>query len=270
MNTKIVKEGIDEIIRNGRNSINKREASIKCLQCLDLTSLNSTDNEKTIINLIGKSSIEELDSINVAGICVYPTFLKTLSKNLHNKEVKKVVVSGGFPHGQLPLELKINEVKFSIDNNAEEIDIVMNRGLFLDGNFREVSRETSLMKQVCGDKILKVILEVGDLLNLDDIFKASMINLEAGADFIKTSTGKTEKGADIYSFSVMLEALKKYYENTGILKSIKAAGGISTAEQALDYCILFSHYFGEDNLNPKHFRIGGSRLRDNLVEYILK
>ena len=145
----------------------------------------------------------------------------------------------------------------------------MNRGLFLGGNLEEVSRETFLSKEICGDVVLKVILEIGELETYENIYKASLINLEAGADFIKTSTGKIDKGADVYSFAVMLMAIKDYYKRTGVLKSIKAAGGISTIEQALDYYILFSHYLGEDNLNSKHFRIGGSRLKNNLVEFIL-
>ncbi len=268
MNNPNYKNLVDKIILEGRKNIDRGEAVKTCLQCLDLTSLNSTDTENNIKDLIKKSKVKE--SLKVAGICVYPIFLKELNENLHDKDIKKVVVSGGFPHGQLPLELKKNEVKYSIDNNAEEIDIVMNRGLFLEGKYENVSHETSVLKQVCGDKILKVILEVGELGSLENIYKASMINLEAGADFIKTSTGKIEKGADIYSFSAMLKAIKDYYDRTGVLKSIKAAGGISTAEQALDYYILFSHYLGKDNLNKKYFRIGGSRLRDNLVEFIHK
>ena len=168
------------------------------------------------------------------------------------------------------VSIKLNEIKFAIDNNAQEVDIVMNRGLFLEGNFEEVSRETFLSKEICGDVVLKVILEIGELETYENIYKASLINLEAGADFIKTSTGKIEKGADVYSFAVMLMAIKDYYKKTGVLKSIKTAGGISTAEQALDYYILFSHYLGEENLNSKYFRIGGSRLKNNLVEFILK
>ncbi|MCK9320543.1 MAG: deoxyribose-phosphate aldolase [Bacteroidales bacterium] len=270
MSTILNKPIIDEILYKGRLSINRREAAINCLQCLDLTSLSSTDNEEKIKKLIEDSKIKELESVKVAGICVYPNFLGVLNESLLDKEIKKVVVGGYFPSGQNPIEIKLNEIKFAIDNNAQEVDIVMNRGLFLEGNFEEVSRETLLSKEICGDKVLKVILEIGELETYENIYKASLINLEAGADFIKTSTGKIEKGADVYSFAVMLMAIKDYYKKTGVLKSIKTAGGISAAEQVLDYYILFSHYLGEENLNSKYFRIGGSRLKNNLVEFILK
>lgn len=269
MSTLLNKTSVDEILLKGRLSINRREAVIKCLQCLDLTSLSSTDNEEKIMKLIEEAKIKEFEKVKVAGICVYPNFLRVLNDNLDDEEIKKVVVGGYFPTGQNPIEVKLNEIKYSVSNNAQEIDIVMNRGLFLGGNFEEVSRETFLSKEICGDVVLKVILEIGELETYENIYKASLINLEAGADFIKTSTGKIDKGADVYSFAVMLMAIKDYYKRTGVLKSIKAAGGISTIEQALDYYILFSHYLGEDNLNSKHFRIGGSRLKNNLVEFIL-
>lgn len=260
---------IDKIIFEEKSKVDKKEVAIKCLQCLDLTSLSSIDNEESIMKLIENSYIEELKGLKVAGLCVYPNFLSVLNDNLFDNEIKKVVVAGYFPSGQNTLELKLNEIKFAIDNGAEEVDIVINRGLFLDGKFDIVSQETSKAKEICGDKILKVILEVGELGTFENIYKASNISLEAGADFIKTSTGKIEKGADIYSFAIMLKSILDYKEKTGVLKSIKVAGGISTFEQALDYYILFYHFLGKENLNPKHFRIGGSRLKDNLVQFIL-
>ena len=269
MNQIIDKNTIDEILFQGKKNINKRKSAIKCLECLDLTSLNNTDNSKTIKSFIDNSKINELENVKVAGLCVYPNFLKVLNESLLDKDIKKVVVAGYFPTGQNPIELKLNEIKFAVENGAQEVDIVMNRGLFLEGKYNEVSQETFLAKEICKNNILKVILEVGELGSFENIYKASKIALESGADFIKTTTGKIEKGADVYSFAVMLTALKDYYNSTGILKSIKAAGGITTLDQALDYYILFSYFIGEENINPKHFRIGGSRLKDNLVEFIL-
>jgi len=269
MNQIIDKNAIDAILLENKERINKKTSAIKCLECLDLTSLNNTDNAQTIKSFIENSKINELEKVKVAGLCVYPNFLEVLNECLLDKDIKKVVVAGYFPTGQNPLELKLNEIKFAVEKGAQEVDIVMNRGLFLEGKYSEVSQETFLAKEICKNIILKVILEVGELGSFENIYKASRIALEAGADFIKTSTGKIEKGADVYSFAITLMALKYYYNRTGILKSIKAAGGISTTEQALDYYILFSHFIGEEYINPKHFRIGGSRLKDNLVEFIL-
>jgi deoxyribose-phosphate aldolase len=264
----IDKNIIDNILKEGKETINRKDAAINCLRCLDLTSLNSEDNANSIRKLIENSHIKELENIKVAGLCVYPNFLPLLNNTL-DKDIKKIVVAGYFPSGQNPIELKLNEIKFAVDNGAEEVDIVMNRGLFLEGKFDEVSQETFLAKQICKDITLKVILETGELNSLENVYKASLINLEAGADFIKTSTGKTSKGADIYSFAVMLKAIEDYENQTKILKSIKAAGGIVTAEQAIEYHILFSHFRGSQRLNSKYFRIGGSRLKDNLVSFIL-
>lgn len=269
MNQIIDKNTIDKILLENRERINKKTSAIKCLECLDLTSLNNTDNAQTIKSFIENSKINELENVKVAGLCVYPNFLNVLNEYLLDKDIKKVVVAGYFPTGQNPIELKLNEIKFAVENGAQEVDIVMNRGLFLEGKYNEVSQETFLAKEICKNIILKLILEVGELGSYENIYKASKIALEAGADFIKTSTGKIEKGADVYSFAIMLMALKDYYSKTGILKSIKAAGGISTLEQALDYYILFSYFIGEENINSKYFRIGGSRLKDNLVDYIL-
>lgn len=269
MNSLLNINSIDNILLQEKPKVNKKQAAIDCLKCLDLTSLSSTDNEESIKKLIENSKIKELEGLKVAGLCVYPNLLSVLNDNLSDKEIKKVVVAGYFPTGQNPIELKLNEIKFAIDIGAEEVDIVINRGLFLAGEFDVVSHETSRAKEICGDKILKVILEVGELGSFENIYKASKISLEAGADFIKTSTGKIEKGANIYSFAIMLKAILDYKNETGVLKSIKAAGGISTFEQALDYYILFSHFLGKENLNSKHFRIGGSRLKENLVQFIL-
>ena len=256
MNKVIDANLIDNILLEGKKSVNKKDAAIKCLQCLDLTSLSSTDNDKTITELIQNSYVNELEGLKVAGLCVYPNFLKVLNEKLLDSEIRKIVVAGYFPSGQNPIELKLNEIKFAIDNGASEVDIVINRGAFLEGSYDIVSQETFKAKEICKDKILKVILEVGELGYNENINKASKIAMEAGADFIKTSTGKIEKGADVYSFAVML-------------KSIKAAGGISTFEQALNYYLLFSHYIGKEYLNPEYFRIGGSRLRDDLIKFII-
>lgn len=260
---------IDNIILEERERVNKKDAAIKCLQCLDLTSLSSTDNEKTITELIQNSYVNELEGLKVAGLCVYPNFLKVLNEKLLDSEIRKIVVAGYFPSGQNPIELKLNEIKFAIDNGASEVDIVINRGVFFEGRYDIVSQETFKSKEICKDKILKVILEVGELENFENINKACKIVIEAGADFVKTSTGKIEKGADVYSFALMLESIKEFKEKTGVLKSIKAAGGISTFEQALNYYLLFSHYIGKEYINPQHFRIGGSRLRDDLINVIL-
>ncbi|MCK9162842.1 MAG: deoxyribose-phosphate aldolase [Bacteroidales bacterium] len=269
MNSIIDINSIDKILEQERHRVNKIEVAIQCLKCLDLTSLSSTDNKESIKKLIENSTIYELNGIKVAGICVYPNFLSILNESNLDKQIKKVVVAGYFPSGQNPIELKLSEIKFAIDNGADEVDIVLNRGLFLERKFDIVSHETLKSKEICGDKILKVILEIGELGSFENIYKASIISLDAGADFIKTSTGKITTGADIYSFAIMIKSIIDYKNKTGVLKSIKVAGGISTFEQALDYYILFSYFLGKENLNSKYFRIGGSRLKENLVKFII-
>lgn len=236
---------------------------------MDLTSLESTDNEETISKLIDKSEFEHKGvNYKVAGICSFIDFLPYMNSHKKSADVKSVVVCGGFPHAQMPLNIKKEEVKYALENGANEIDICINRGLFLSGREGDVANEISSIKNLISTYrkpvSLKVILEVGELNSLSKIRKASLLALENGADFIKTSTGKINRGADKYSVCVMLLALREYYRKHGILKGLKVAGGIRCCEDALMYGNLFDYFISKDLKTSSRFRIGCSRLLESV------
>lgn len=236
---------------------------------MDLTSLESTDNEETISKLIDKSEFEYKGvNYKVAGICSFIDFLPYMNSRKKSADVKSVVVCGGFPHAQMPLNIKKEEVKYALENGANEIDICINRGLFLSGREKDVANEISSIKNLISayrkPVLLKVILEVGELNSLSKIRKASLLALENGADFIKTSTGKINRGADKYSVCVMLLTLREYYRKHGILKGLKVAGGIRSCEDALMYGNLFDYFISKDLKTSSRFRIGCSRLLENV------
>jgi len=236
---------------------------------MDLTSLESTDNEKTISKLIDKSEFKYKGvNYKVAGICSFIDFLPYVNSHKKSADVKSVVVCGGFPHAQMPLNIKKEEVKYALENGANEIDICINRGLFLSGREKDVANEISSIKNLISayrkPVLLKVILEVGELNSLSEIRKASLLALKNGADFIKTSTGKINRGADKYSVCVMLLALREYYRKHGILKGLKVAGGIRSCEDALMYGNLFDYFISKDLKTSSRFRIGCSRLLESV------
>lgn len=253
--------------------IKKSDASFDDVSSLigymDLTSLESTDSEEKISDLIDKSEFE-CAGINykVAGICSFVNFLPYLSSRKKSADVKSVVVCGGFPHAQMPLNIKKEEVKYALENGANEIDICINRGLFLSGREKDVANEISSIKNLISayrkPVLLKVILEVGELNSLSKIREASLLALENGADFIKTSTGKINRGADKYSVCVMLLTLREYYRKHGILKGLKVAGGIRSCEDALMYGNLFDYFISKDLKTSSRFRIGCSRLLESV------
>lgn len=253
--------------------IKKSDASFDDVSSLigymDLTSLESTDNQETISKLIDKSEFEYKGvNYKVAGICSFVNFLPYLNSHKKSADVKSVVVCGGFPHAQMPLEIKKEEVRYALENGADEIDICINRGLFLSGKEEEAANEISSIKNLISayreTVLLKVILEVGELNSLSDIRKASLLALENGADFIKTSTGKINRGADKYSVCIMLLALREYYRKHGILKGLKVAGGIRSCEDALMYGNLFDYFISKDLKTSNRFRIGCSRLLESV------
>lgn len=252
----------------------KKEDLLRLIKYLDLTSLESTDNNDSIKNLIEKSSFE-YDGVKhlVAGVCVFPNFLSFINDFKKDKALKTIVVAGGFPFSQMPLGVKLAEVRYACEHGADEIDVCINRGMFLSGEIQGVGDEIreikSLIRSYSDKVLLKVILEVGELKSYSDIYSAAMIALESGADFIKTSTGKIAKGADIYSVSVMLLVLREFYRKTGEVRGLKVAGGIRTCFEVLQYRSLFEVFMGKDDDN-RYFRIGCSRLFENIKEEILR
>lgn len=242
------------------------------LHCIDLTSLRTEDTEEDILKLtenVNRFADEYGDLGNVAALCVYPSLVHIIDDSLEADEVKIASVSGGFPHSQTFIEVKIAETALSIQEGADEIDIVIPVGKFLSGDYEGMCDEIQEIKSVCNDKTLKVILETGVLRSAENIKKAAILSLYAGADFIKTSTGKQEPAATPEAAYVMCRTLKEYYDGTGRKVGFKAAGGINTVKDAILYYTLVKEILGEEWLTNELFRIGTSRLANLLLSEII-
>ena len=208
------------------------------------------------------------DLKNVAAICVYPNFAEIVSESLEVENVQVACVSGGFPSSQTFSEVKIAETALALQAGATEIDIVLSVGKFLDGDYESVCDEIQELKELCGEKSLKVILETGALATAENIKKAAILSIYSGADFIKTSTGKESPAATPEAAYVMCKTIKEYYEKTGRKIGFKAAGGINSVDEALLYYNIVEDTLGKDWLNNKLFRIGTSRLANMLLSTI--
>jgi len=238
---------------------------------IDLTSLNTEDNKSHIKGMTEKvnefpAAFPEMP--NVAAICVYPAMVKTVKENLKEKSVEIASVGAGFPSSQTFLDIKVAECKAAIEAGADEVDIVISVGTFLSEEYDTVKEEIKAIKEALGEKHLKVILESGSLATFDAIYKASMLAMEAGADFIKTSTGKQQPAATIEAAYIMCKAIKEYHEKTGRKVGFKPAGGISQPEDGLAYYAIVKEILGDEWLTSKYFRIGASRLANNLLKAI--
>lgn len=237
--------------------------------CIDNTTLNATDNDRSVEAFCRRTMEMRLEGgEKVAAVCVYPRFVGVAAKVLQGSDIKVVSVAGAFPHGQLPLGLKIDEVKYVVGEGADEVDIVINRGLLLAGEDNAVLDEVAAMKEACVEKHLKVILETGELSSPTLIRKASELAIAGGADFIKTSTGKISTGATLEAAEVMLKVIA---ENVKINKKtigFKAAGGIRKPEEALVYAQLAQKIMGDEYVNNQMFRIGASSLTEGLYSLL--
>ncbi|MCC6866144.1 MAG: deoxyribose-phosphate aldolase [Ignavibacteria bacterium] len=235
---------------------------------IDLTTLEGKDTEGKVLAMCHKAVKPikgNYDFPHVAAVCVYPNLVKVAKKVLDGSGVKVASVATGFPGGQMPLKLKIEEVKLVVKNGADEVDMVISRGEFLDGNYKYVFDEISAVKDACGEAHLKVILETGELETFDNVRKASIIAMLAGADFIKTSTGKVQPAATLPVTLVMLEAIRDFYNETGKIIGMKPAGGIRTTKDAIAYLCLVKETLGDTWLSPNYFRIGASTLLNDLL-----
>ena len=273
-NMKVDTAKVKSFVEKAKNDVLKeksKETLKKIFSCIDLTTLKPTDNEDTVLAFVEKvNQMEDKypDIPSVASICVYPCFASIVSRSLEVESVKTCCVSGGFPSSQTFFEVKIAETSLAVHDGADEIDIVQNAGRILNEDYETLAQETDELKAVCADKTLKVILETGALGSLENVKKAALIARYAGADFIKTSTGKEVPGADPESFCVMCQTVKEYADETGRNIGVKAAGGISTIEDALLYWTIAKNILGKEWLDNTRFRIGASRLADNLLAAI--
>jgi deoxyribose-phosphate aldolase len=251
--------------------IPEKRLLMKILNIIDLTSLNTTDSKSNIIHMTGKinSFQGRFSNIpNIAAICVYPNFVPIVKEKLAVRNVKIAAVAGSFPTSQTFRSIKIAECKMAIEEGADEIDIVMPVGAFLAKDYETVAVEIREIKKAVGDKTLKVIIESGLLGDYEQIFRASLIAMDAGADFIKTSTGKVNVSATPETAFVMCRAISDFYSETGIMVGFKPAGGIVSAAEALLYYHIVRYCLGEEWLNNSFFRIGASRLANNILSEI--
>lgn len=261
---------MDSFIKNIQSAIpviQDRPGILKTvISLLDLTTLEGTDNPARITALCIKAmSFADIGLPLPAAVCVYPPFVNQAKRLLAGSGIHVASVAGAFPSGQLPLHLRVNECMYAVSEGADEIDMVISRGTFLAGDHQSIVDEVAAMKQACGDVHLKVILETGELLSLENIKLASELAIKGGADFIKTSTGKIQPAASPEAMYTMLEVINRHHGSTGEFIGIKPAGGISTPDQALFYYLMVDKMVGNKWLNNKLFRIGASRLADGIV-----
>lgn len=269
--------GIEEkIARFSKRSIKKESklAALKlAMSMMDLTTLEAKDTPGKVKQLCTKAmfphaGIEGIPS--VAAVCVYANLVKVAKEALKGSKVKVAAVATAFPSGMSSRKVKLEETKWAVNEGADEIDMVISRGHFLSGDYNFVFDEIAAVKEACGQAHLKVILETGELSTLDNVRKASDIAMYAGADFIKTSTGKIQPAATLPVTLVMLEAIRDYYYETGIKIGMKPAGGIATAKLAIQYLVVLRETLGNDWLTPDLFRFGASSLANDLLMQIVK
>jgi len=268
--------GVEErIARLSKRSIktDSKMAALKlAISMCDLTTLEARDTEGKIVQLCNKAMRphESLDVPSVAAVCVYPNMVRTAKKCLEGSKVKVASVATAFPSGMSNLKFKLDETKFAVNEGADEIDMVISRGHFLAGEYNYVFDEIAAVKNACGEAHLKVILETGELSTLDNVRKASDIAMYAGADFIKTSTGKVQPAATLPVTCVMLEAIRDFYFSENKMIGMKPAGGIATAKLAIQYLVLVRETLGNAWLTPDWFRFGASSLVNDLLMQIKK
>ena len=263
---------VAKIIEEKVPANNTPEVKKFLFNCIDLTTLNSTDSDESVMKFtqkVNRFDEEFPDLKNVAAICVYPNMAEIVNDTLEADDVKIACVSGGFPSSQTFIEVKVAETAMAIHSGADEIDIVISVGKFLSGDYEGMCDEIEELKEVCGDKHLKVILETGALGSASNIKKASILSMYSGADFIKTSTGKESPAATPEAAYVMCQAIKEYFLETGRKVGFKPAGGINSVHDALVYYTIVKELLGEEWLTNELFRLGTSRMANLLLSDIV-
>ncbi|MDN3678304.1 deoxyribose-phosphate aldolase [Flavobacterium paronense] len=267
----------DRIARITARSIKKEskmQGLLMALNMIDLTTLEGADTDEKVKQLCFKAHHlhDEIPGLpTTAAVCVYPNFVKLAVNELKGTGVKVASVATAFPSGQSSAEIKLLDTKIAVDGGADEVDMVISRGKFHSGEYNFVFDEIAMIKEACGKNVrLKVILETGEIGTLDKVRQASDIAMYAGADFIKTSTGKIKPAATLPVTLVMLEAIRDYYYKTGIMIGMKPAGGISTSKLALHYLLMVKETLGGKWLTNEYFRFGASSLANDVLLQIAK
>ncbi|PWL27295.1 MAG: deoxyribose-phosphate aldolase [Fluviicola sp. XM-24bin1] len=274
---RIDKVGVEERVSRFQKRSIKKEAKMQglrmALNMIDLTTLEGKDTPGKVKQMCFKAA--HLHDVHpglptVAAVCVYPSMVATAKKEVEGTGIKVASVSTAFPAGQAPLDVKITDTKFAVDAGADEIDMVISRGKFLSGEYNFVFDEIAAIKEECGKARLKVILETGELVTLDNVRRASDIAMYAGADFIKTSTGKIQPAATMQVTYTMLEAIRDFKLKTGIQVGMKPAGGISNSKLALHNLVMVNEVLGSEWLTNEWFRFGASSLANDVLMQIMK
>ena len=263
---------VNKILAEKAPENNTEEVKKFLFHCIDLTTLNTADNDESVMKFtqnVNRFDEEYPYMKNVAAICVYPNFAEIVKDTLEVEDVRIACVSACFPSAQTFTEIKVAETAMAILDGADEIDIVISVGKFLAGDYETMCDEIQELKEACKGKLLKVILETGALKTASNIKKASILAMYAGADFIKTSTGKLQPSATPEAAYVMCQAIKEYHTQTGIKIGFKPAGGINTVDDAIGYYTIVKEVLGEEWLDNTHFRLGTSRLANVLLSDIL-
>lgn len=267
-----VADAVREILAKHFDENNNKDVWTFLFNTIDLTTLKATDSPESVARFTQNvNDFEELfpSLPNVAAICVYPNFAPVVRTVLEVSDVKVACVSGCFPSSQSFEEVKIAETSLAVANGADEIDIVLNLGYFLDKDYESVCDEISEQKEATRGGVLKVILETGALKSAHNIKLASILSLYSGADFLKTSTGKEFSGASLEAAYIMALCIKEYYQKTGRRVGFKAAGGVASTEDAVKYYTIIKEVLGEEWLSNTTFRLGASRLANNLLTSIV-
>lgn len=267
-----VSAAVRQLVANNRDKYDNAEVLKQLLSTVELTTLKVTDSQESVLRFtenVNRFADEHPDLPPLATICVYPNFAKIVSESLEADGVKVACVVGGFPSSQTFIEIKTAETALAVHDGADECDMVLSVGTFQSGDYETCADEIAEIKAACNEKPLKVILETGALKTAEAIKKASILSMYAGADFIKTSTGKIEVAATLEAAYVMCSAIKEYHALTGQYIGFKAAGGIKTTAEAIDFYTVVRELLGEDYIKQDLFRIGTSRLANLLVSDIL-
>lgn len=271
LNDDEVRETVKKLIEEKVHTNDTPEVKKFLFGSIELTSLKCTDSDESIMAFtekVNQFDTQYADLPHVATICVYPCFAQVVRDTLEVEGVEIACVSGSFPSSQALIEVKVAETALAVKDGATEIDIVMPVGKFLSGNYEEMCEDIQELKETCGDAAMKVILEIGCLKTASNIKKASILSMYAGADYIKTSTGKEKVAATPEAAYVMCQAIKEYYDETGIQIGFKPAGGINSVMDALIYYTIVKEVLGEKWLTNKWFRLGTSRLANMLLSEI--
>lgn len=268
-----VEERVERFQKRSIKNGSKLEGLKLILNMIDLTTLEGKDTPSKVKQMCYKAQhLHDVhaDLPTVAAVCVYPNFVKLAKESLKGSNVKVASVATAFPSGQAPLSIKLEDTKLAVDSGADEIDMVISRGKFLSGDYNFVYDEIAAIKEVCGEARLKVILETGELVTLDNVRLASDIAMYAGADFIKTSTGKISPAATMQVTYVMLTAIRDFMYKTGVQVGMKPAGGISNSKLALQYMVMLYETLGPDWMSNEWFRFGASSLANDVLMQIVK